>query len=119
MALEYFDFFYGASYGTEWNQARLAMLTGSKYAALVNNYASRDETTKLLSQMAAVDFFDFARNEKNQRGNTKEDFLEPKMLKVFSYPTGDTSLFPSPKLTEHRLLSTNLKKNSNLFKSNK
>ena len=108
MALEYFDFFYRASFGDEWNQARLAMLSGSKYAALINNYANRDETIKSMSRLGALDFFEFAKIEKrqNQVENVmKDDLKVPDTLKVFSFPNGDTSLFPSPRATEYKLLS--------------
>jgi hypothetical protein len=108
IALEYFDFFYGTSYGQEWNQMRLAMLTGRKFTALINNYSARDETTKNLEKLAAVNMFEFAiknnliyikSNYSKLDENTLsvyKNFHAPSNLKVYCFDNGDTNKFPSP-----------------------
>jgi hypothetical protein len=61
LALEYFDFFYGASFGDEWHRARLAMLNEQrKYAALVNNYADWPSTLSQLESLTALNMYEFA-----------------------------------------------------------
>ncbi len=108
MALEYFDFFYGTTFGTEWNQMRLAMLTGRKYVALVNNYANRDETIGNLERIAAIDLFGYASKfnakliQEKFSSLTEENlcdfknFNAPAAWKVYSFDNDDTRDFPAP-----------------------
>lgn len=43
-ALEYFDVAYAPVYGTRWPSVRLALLSKPKYIAVLNNFASYEET---------------------------------------------------------------------------
>ncbi len=50
----------------EWNKIRLAMLTGSKYAAMLNNYSSNHaQTIQQMQSMAAIDLFEFSFRKKS------------------------------------------------------
>ena len=133
LALEYFDFFYGASFGDEWHQARLAMLAKQhKYAALVNNYADWPSTLAQLESLTALNMLEFSlrhnrqqqeqqqqqkqRNRKQDQQSDGEEEKEgggggeekpievPMSLKVFTFDNGVTSQFPSPKRTFNGLL---------------
>ena len=104
-ALEYFDFFYSSTFGNEWNKIRLAMLTGSKYAAMLNNYSSNHvETLQQLQSLAALDLFEFSFRHKMKSIETSsatEDakkrqldlllkFKNQPLLKLFTFDNGDT-----------------------------
>lgn len=114
LALEYFDFFYGSTYGQEWHKMRLALLTGRKYTALVNNYSDWTETVKNLQNIAALNFFDYLLQhnlkelvDKNQDlENTKyfDQLKLPQALKIFLFDNGDTRQFDSPKANLNNLL---------------
>ena len=116
LALEYFDFFYGAAFGAKWNKMRLAMLTGSKHAALINNFSNINETRKRLENQASMNMFDFAfkyelatMSKRNSEGNKKKlqhlDMLKiPPALKVYAFENGDTSKFDPPKAEVSKLL---------------
>lgn len=111
LALEYFDFFYGAAFGAEWNKIRLAMLTGTKHAALVNNYSYHlpTEIARSLEQQGSVDLFDFALKNKLKAAETTSEEVEhlkemnvPPMLKVYCFENGDTNRFNTPnELRDH------------------
>jgi hypothetical protein len=87
---------------------RLAMLSGRKYVALVNNYANRSETMNKLEKIAAIDLFDHA--SKMNSNNLKEKFASfsqkdldhfinfqaPPSWKVYVFDNDDTRDFPAP-----------------------
>lgn len=116
LALEYFDFFYGSVFGSAWNKMRLAMLTDSKYVALVNNYSDIGSTLKRLENQASMDLFDFALKHELAAVNKKKinDNLErldhlqklkiPPALRVYGFDNGQTTKFDSPEPNESRLL---------------
>jgi len=54
-ALRHFDEFYRDVYGKKWGSIRLALLTKSKYCAVVNNFSNIKETEKLLEDAGAVE----------------------------------------------------------------
>ncbi|XP_047490722.1 5-methylcytosine rRNA methyltransferase NSUN4-like [Penaeus chinensis] len=54
-ALEYFDIAYAPVYGTRWPSVRLALLSKPKYVAVLNNFASYDETIKRFQTLGAWD----------------------------------------------------------------
>jgi hypothetical protein len=119
LALEYFDFFYANTYETEWNSVRLAMLTGQKYVALVNNYSlESDRIRSELERAAAFDMLDYlclynAKKAVEADSSQVVDQLEglklpPKSLGVYCFDTGETRNFDQPKcLPETGLLSKN------------
>ena len=109
MALEYFDFFYGSTYGTEWNQMRLALLTGRKYVALVNNYANREDTISKLEKLSAIDLFDHSikinlkliqesiSSLSEEKINHYKNFSIPTAWKAYCFDNDDIRDFPQPK----------------------
>lgn len=101
-ALEYFDFFYSSSFGMEWNKIRLAMLSGSKYTALINNYSIYSDSLKQMQDLTALNMFEFAFRNKEI---TSDKLKVPTSLKVFTFDNGDTRHFPSPAPTDNNLLS--------------
>lgn len=114
LALEYFDFYYAPTFGQEWNQMRLALLTGRKYVALVNNYANRTQTISELKNQTALDVIEYSRQveekARSERGDTNQitnlmDLNIPQVLKVFSFDTNDATQFASPKPDQTSLLS--------------
>jgi len=111
LALDYFDFYYATTFGQEWNQIRLALLTGRKYVAVVKNYANRTQVINELKIQTALDFIDYSRqvNEKTQNERADQthpiDLNIPKALKIFSFDTNDANQFVSPKPDETSLLS--------------
>lgn len=54
-ALEYFDIAYAPVYGTRWPSVRLALLSKPKYVAVVNNFASYNETIERFQTLGAWD----------------------------------------------------------------
>ncbi|XP_042872301.1 5-methylcytosine rRNA methyltransferase NSUN4-like [Penaeus japonicus] len=54
-ALEYFDIAYAPVYGTRWPSIRLALLSKPKYMAVLNNFASYDETIERFQNLGAWD----------------------------------------------------------------
>ena len=117
MALEYFDFFYGTTFGVEWNQMRLAMLTGRKYVALVNNYSNWIEASENLEKLAAINLFDYTSRSNSMLIKENFDKLEQEKLdaykkfnapaawKVYTFDNGDISTFPNPTQDDDKLQS--------------
>lgn len=108
LALEYFDFYYGSTFGPEWSPIRLAMLTGSsKPTALINNFAiNSSDTMNRLEKETALNLFKFSfdyyqKSRFNANGEEKTPFDNlvrvPAMLKVFSFDVGNTARFPAPR----------------------
>ena len=100
-ALEYFDFYYAPLFGTEWNKMRLALLTGQKYIALINNYSeSSVEIIKQLKNLTSFNLFErIDQNLKKNDPKLVEEFKNLNIsteLKGFIFDNGDTSRFPSP-----------------------
>lgn len=83
---------------------RLALLTGRKYTALINNYANYIETTKYLEQMAAVNMLKFL-DKYHEKNDSKCDIELVKNLNIFTFDNGDTRDFPSPKPSLANLLN--------------
>lgn len=52
-ALEYFDVAYAPVYGTRWPSVRLALLSKPKYIAVLNNFASYEETIDRFQNLGA------------------------------------------------------------------
>ncbi|RNA26192.1 5-methylcytosine rRNA methyltransferase NSUN4 isoform X1 [Brachionus plicatilis] len=97
LALEYFDFFYGSTYGKEWHSMRLAMLTGKKYMALVNNFSNFIETGAYFEKNATIDVLKFLQKyHDKQNSHLNQNF--PKNLNIFSFDSGDCRDFSKPKL---------------------
>ena len=79
------------------------MLTGSKYAALINNYSSYHQSIEQIENLTAINLFDFVtRNKLNSIENSNQTIEEkntslellsklkiPSMLKVFCFENGD------------------------------
>ena len=116
MALEYFDFFYSATFGTEWNKIRLGLLTGSKHVALLNNYSNIEKTIKCLQGQASIDLFDFSLKHvlgnikgSSQNNQKKLDELKklkiPGGLKVYCFDNGEIRKFEEPESDESKLMS--------------
>ena len=107
LALEYFDFYYGSTFGAEWSPIRLAMLTGtSKPTALINNFAiNSNDTMRHLESQTALDLFKFSFQfykktlDEHKTGPTSGERLVrvPEMLRVFCFDNGDTTRFRSPR----------------------
>ena len=111
LALEYFDFYYGSTFGIEWNPIRLAMLTGtSKPTALINNFAiNNDDVIKSLEKQTAMDLFQFSFNyyQKNRLESSVEGDEQtswshelvrvPEMLKVYCFDNANISRFRPPR----------------------
>jgi hypothetical protein len=107
-ALEYFDFYYGPLFGLEWNKIRLALLTGQKYVALINNYSeSMSDTINKFKNITSFNLFQsLDDNLKKNDPLMFEEFKKlaiPAELKVFIFNNGDTSKFPSPVPDSERL----------------
>lgn len=86
LALEYFDFYYSSTFQEEWHGMRMAMLTGQKYMALVNNYSNVDQTLEKLQKQTAIDVFNHIskQNYNNQSFDELKQRLKiPSKLKVF------------------------------------
>ena len=92
---------------------RLAMLTESKYVALVNNYSDVGRTLKRLEDQTSVDIFDFALKYEiarlsGKRGKERLEHLQrlkiPPALKVYGFDNGQVTKFDSPEANEWRLL---------------
>ena len=80
------------------------MLTGSKYTAMINNYSDYKETQHEMEQLAAINLFDFAiQNKLNSIENSNQTIDEKKLqlellsklkvpngLKIFCFENGDT-----------------------------
>jgi hypothetical protein len=108
LALEYFDFYYSQLFGQEWTKIRLAMLTGKKATALVNNFADWQNTEKELKKLGALNIFQFSLDafKRNAEKEAKEVPVKiPSTLKVFAFDNGETSMFPAPKAAFKNLLS--------------
>ena len=54
LALANFDQYYSQFYGKEWNSMRLALLSRSKYCALVNNFADPEITVEMLNELGCI-----------------------------------------------------------------
>uniref|UniRef100_A0A0A9WF62 NOL1/NOP2/Sun domain family member 4 n=1 Tax=Lygus hesperus TaxID=30085 RepID=A0A0A9WF62_LYGHE len=54
-ALEYFDDLYGNVFGRDWPSMRVALLTQSKYVALVNNFSDTERIIPYLENLGAMD----------------------------------------------------------------
>lgn len=115
IALDYFDFFYGASYGTEWNRARLALLTSngglSKQSALVNNYCAQGSSVvRELEREGTLDLVAFSRKLNSNDDRNDSDRIDvksnglkselvanwPHRLKVYCHDSGDVSRLVEP-----------------------
>lgn len=99
IALEYFDFFYGSTFRQEWHGMRLAMLTGQKYIALVNNYSNLPQIRDNLEKQTALDMFDYI--SKLNKDNEKFEELFKKMkipqeLKIYTFDNRETRRFQAP-----------------------
>lgn len=107
VALDYFDFYYAPLYGQEWHSIRLALLTGKKYVALVNNFADWSSTVNELERSKALNIIDYSLKQLDieTKSQTLDKFKVPKALKVYSFDTGDTSLFEQPKINYKKLLN--------------
>ena len=117
IALEYFDFFYGTTFGQEWNQMRIAMLTGRKHVALLNNYGNWVESSQELEKLAAINLFDHAskinaayikenfEHIDTQKLEEYKNFRVPSAWKVYSFDSGDTRSYPSPTMDKNKLYS--------------
>ncbi|KAG8226677.1 hypothetical protein J437_LFUL005491 [Ladona fulva] len=57
-ALQTFDNLYKEFYGSKWPSIRLALLSPSKYCAVVNNFGPTDETVCKLKELGAVEIRD-------------------------------------------------------------
>lgn len=81
LALEYFDFFYASTFKEEWNSMRLAMLTGQKHMALVNNFSNLDVTLADLQKQTALNVFEYLR-----RKNQDEKWLTDEEIQQLRIP---------------------------------
>lgn len=117
LALDYFDFFYAPLYGVEWPKIRLALLTGRKYTALVNNYSiNRNETINDLTKLGAFNLFEICMRSLEKHDNVDEtatssvvidrkqikELKIPTTLNVFCFDNGNASEFPSPSPDSNR-----------------
>ena len=81
LALEYFDFFYASTFKEEWSSMRLAMLTGQKHMALVNNFSNLDVTLAHLQKQTALNVFEYLR-----RKNQDEKWLNDEEIQQLRIP---------------------------------
>lgn len=121
LALEYFDFFYGATFKDEWHSMRLAMLTGQKYMAVVNNYSDDLATIQAsLQKQAALNMFDYLRrkneNEKWLDEESVRQLAIPPELKVYAFDTGETMRFESPSRDSNAKISNSYTMMSSLVR---
>jgi len=79
------------------------MLTGSKYAALLNNYSIYNQSIEEMKNLTAINIFDFAIQnklnsiessnqtieEKNKQLEILSNFKIPSKLKAFCFDNGD------------------------------
>lgn len=103
LALEYFDFYYGATFKDEWHSMRLAMLTGQKYMAVVNNYSDDlAATLASLQKQTALNIFEYLRKKNENENRLEEESVRqqqlaiPPELKVYAFDTGETMRFETP-----------------------
>ncbi len=88
------------------------MLTGTKHAALVNNYSNVDQTIKKLENQASIDMFEFALkhelNKGNELSNEQIEHLKllkiPPALKIYCFENGETNKFEAPEMDSSNLL---------------
>ncbi len=83
-------------FGPEWNKIRLALLTGRKYTAVVNNFSLSEETSDNLKRLTAVEMFESTFKILKKNDSTIADLKIPRSLKVFCFDNSDTSDFPAP-----------------------
>ncbi len=105
--MQYFDFYYAPIFGDEWKKIRLALLTGQKYTALLNNYADLPKNTEELKKLGALDLFEhLIKLKSNDTNNDTLGFQHiPKALKVFCFDNGNIEYFPEPTRDENKKLS--------------
>lgn len=75
---------------------RLAMLTGKKYVALVNNYSNFIETGAYLEKSASINLLKFLEMY-HEKHKTESNHIFPKNLNIFTFDNGDNRDFSSPK----------------------
>lgn len=83
---------------------RLAMLTGRKYVALVNNYSDFIETGALLEKNASINFLKYLDMYHSKHNSSIEPNL-PKNLNIFTFDNGDCRDFTSPKPSSNGLMN--------------
>lgn len=86
LALEYFDFYYSSTFQEEWHGMRLAMLTGQKHMALVNNYSNLPQTLESLQKQTAIDVFNHISKQNCDNKSfeeIKQNLKIPPEFKVF------------------------------------
>ncbi len=107
VALQYYDFYYAPIFGLEWNKIRLAMLTGHKYTALINNYNDSFKHSEELEALGALNLIEHSIKIKSQNSpddSTKLIEISP-FLKVFCFDNGNVEFFPAPRKTDNKILS--------------
>ncbi|CAF0892571.1 unnamed protein product [Brachionus calyciflorus] len=105
LALDYFDFFYGSTFGKEWNPMRLALLTERKYTALVNNYSNFIETNSKLEKLGSINLLNFLEKYHEKNKHDVSNIHIPKNINIYTFDNGDTSQYPSPKQNSDNLMN--------------
>ena len=86
----------------EWNKIRLAMLTGSKYTAMINNYsANRAQTIQRMQSMAAMDLFEFSFRQKLNAIETSVETDETKKRQLEFLTKFKSQSFPNTFIFEN------------------
>lgn len=75
---------------------RLAMMTGKKYVALVNNYSNFIETGAYLEKIASINLLKYLEMYHDKQ-KTELDQSFPKNLSIFTFDNEDIRDFSSPK----------------------
>lgn len=57
-AITHFDQFYGSVYKSKWPSIRLGLMSDQKYAVVVNNFGSPEDTCDKLRAMGAINLYD-------------------------------------------------------------
>ena len=57
-ALTHFDQFYGSVFKSKWSSIRLGLLSTSKHAVIVNNFANPEDTCQMLQELGAINILD-------------------------------------------------------------
>ena len=93
-ALDHFDLHYKPVYDLQWPSIRIALLSKSKYCALVNNFASdRKQIDVSLAELGAHDFIwsareKFVHRRSNYEGhNTLQSGTEEACVLLFAFCT--------------------------------
>jgi hypothetical protein len=89
--LLFFDKYYPAAYGNSWSSVRLALLSLSKYCALVNNFSLNANNSAYFEHINAYDIVKYARLTLIKSNNTSAEVPASEHLLASAEMTRDSS----------------------------